>query len=248
MAPAVCTCRVGDCNPLLQHNRSLAQQLLVAAWERTSREPSLPVPYLVYKPPDRLDVMSSQRSLLVVGMFGARKTQAVHCGICEKPRSSRAIPPGCRQLRALLRKQILKNHSGETDVVLLDKLGHNSFRNMQTLMLDAIFCLQPAGDTISRASFFQSILSGCIPVVNREDAIFLGELPFSRHVPYKKMWVHVAEDFILSGGDVVDVLRKVPAAEVLAKQVRLHEWADVVNIRSQEGIRAVLHAVWEEHV
>ena len=48
---------------------------------------------------------------------------------------------------------------------------------------NSVFCVEPAGDTVLRASLYQDILFGCIPVIFRNDSAYLDMLAFSSTVP-----------------------------------------------------------------
>ena len=66
------------------------------------------------------------------------------------------------------------------------------------------FCLQPKGDSPTRKSFYDSIISGCIPVLF-SDGTYV-PYPFERHIDYASFVVTIDEWYILSGGDIVDKL------------------------------------------
>jgi hypothetical protein len=69
--------------------------------------------------------------------------------------------------------------------------AHGSIANsteQYSQMLEATFCLQPPGDTLTRKSIYESILSGCIPVVFRSDAAYVEQLAFPDVVPYEEMY------------------------------------------------------------
>ena len=63
--------------------------------------------------------------------------------------------------------------------------------------LNATFCLQPGGATLTRAALYQSIVYGCIPVVFRDDAAYLEQLAFPDLVPYREMWVSLDGEALL---------------------------------------------------
>ena len=74
-------------------------------------------------------------------------------------------------------------------------------------MGNATFCLQPGGQTLTRAAFYQSIVYGCIPVVFREDFHFTHTLAFSETIPYKELLVHIPETSVLAGEDFVKTIQ-----------------------------------------
>ena len=53
---------------------------------------------------------------------------------------------------------------------------HDDDVAIMTWLRHAVFCLQPAGDSNTRKSFYDAAISGCIPVIF--------QLPYTKHVPY----------------------------------------------------------------
>merc|ERR1712032_1165576 len=64
-------------------------------------------------------------------------------------------------------------------------------QNRYRLKLRTTFCVEPIGDCLTRKSFYESIMVGCIPVVPREDYLYLDQLPFSHTIPYRRLWVAI---------------------------------------------------------
>lgn len=102
-------------------------------------------------------------------------------------------------------------------------------------LLQADFCLQPRGDTATRRSTIDSIVSGCIPVLFHEDS---AEKQYMWHFPedYKTFSVFIPEGCIMNGACIVrDILKKITPAEVLRMREKLismipsviyrHPWA-----------------------
>ena len=58
-------------------------------------------------------------------------------------------------------------------------------------MRNSVFCLQPPGDTATRKSFFDSILSGCIPVIFEANWLNHVTYPFEDVLDYSKFTVTV---------------------------------------------------------
>ena len=58
-------------------------------------------------------------------------------------------------------------------------------------MRHSIFCLQPPGDTNSRKSFYDAIISGCIPVLFELPYLSHVTYPFERYIDYSKFTVTV---------------------------------------------------------
>ena len=84
-------------------------------------------------------------------------------------------------------------------------------------MLSSIFCLQPAGDSPTRKGFFESILLGCIPVIFRRGTY--STVWSGTGVDWDDIALVVEEEHLLeTEGDIVAILRNVPAAEVRRRQ------------------------------
>ena len=58
-------------------------------------------------------------------------------------------------------------------------------------MRHSVFCLQPPGDSNSRKSFYDSVVSGCIPVLFELSYVKHVTYPFERYVDYSKFTVTV---------------------------------------------------------
>ncbi|KAK1861746.1 hypothetical protein I4F81_004326 [Pyropia yezoensis] len=91
------------------------------------------------------------------------------------------------------------------------------------LMLSARYCLQPAGDGMSRRGLYDSLLCGCVPVVFRPSMVVL---PFEDVVPYADFTVTLPEADVLAGRvDVVAALAAIPDDEYERRLAALRVWA-----------------------
>ena len=72
----------------------------------------------------------------------------------------------------------------------------------------------PAGDTLTRKSFYEALLAGCIPVVFRSDGRYLEQLAFPDQIPYAEMWISLKGEHLTSGAlDVYTALKSIPHGE-----------------------------------
>lgn len=88
-------------------------------------------------------------------------------------------------------------------------------------LLQADFCLQPRGDTATRRSTIDSILSGCIPVFFHKDT---AETQYTWHLPpdLDSYSVFVPEECIMNGTcNVRDILKQINRARVLEMREKL---------------------------
>ena len=169
----------------------------------------------------------------------------LHCGACSASDAVSAsgkknqCTPGCANIRERLRMHIVNNYGNDTLVKNIaaeagatvdSPAGEGSLVAGQlAAMADATFCLQPGGQTLTRAAFYQSIVYGCIPVVFREDFHFTHTLAFSETIPYKELWVHIPETSVLAGEDFVKTLKAVPQATIAAKRKLMRKYAPVLD-------------------
>ena len=105
---------------------------------------------------------------------------------------------GCENKRRELIEMFAEANSPDIRVYTSKKYGWSQNRswaensqNRYRLKLRATFCIEPIGDCLTRKSFYESIMVGCIPVVPREDYLYLDQLPFSHTIPYRRLWVAV---------------------------------------------------------
>jgi len=169
----------------------------------------------------------------------------LHCGACSASDAVSAsgkknqCTPGCANIRERLRMHIVNNYGNDTlvknvaaeaDATVDSPAGEGSLVAGQlAAMADATFCLQPGGQTLTRAAFYQSIVYGCIPVVFREDFHFTHTLAFSETIPYKELWVHIPETSVLAGEDFVKTLKAVPQATIAAKRRLMRKYAPMLD-------------------
>ena len=206
-ACSVCSCyepkRDIDCNPVTA-NRSLDDKVVTLAWESPvpglhMSMPNVVVPYITTLHDILPWEVQEHRELLVTMTAGVRPTKCTYCGPCGR------FPPdldkdkwmsdddttcacGCNNRRRELRKMFadVKNSSG---IKIFEHLSNAVDR--YRVKLRATFCIEPTGDCMTRKSFYESIMLGCIPVVPREDSLYLDQLPFSHTIPYRRLWVAI---------------------------------------------------------
>lgn len=118
-------------------------------------------------------------------------------------------------IRGILSNQCL---NASTECSRLDCAKISCSHNPEPIyesLLQADFCLQPRGDTATRRSTIDSIISGCIPVLFHEDS---AEKQYMWHFPqdYNAFSVFIPEGCVMNGTcNVRDILKKIKPAEVL---------------------------------
>ncbi|XP_038076413.1 probable xyloglucan galactosyltransferase GT15 [Patiria miniata] len=104
-------------------------------------------------------------------------------------------------------------------------------RDMQLPVVDwmrhSVFCLQPPGDSLTRKSFYDAVMAGCIPVTFRPKKRSASvTYPFQDRLDYTRFTVNIPLDDVLSGAvRVVDRLRIIPESRIADMQRRLAEAA-----------------------
>ena len=86
-------------------------------------------------------------------------------------------------------------------------------------MTHSVFCIQPPGDSPTRKSFFDSIASGCIPVIFQ--APFSQIYPFTKTINYKKFTVFIPASRIERGESVLKTLKEIKPRTIQAMQAYL---------------------------
>ena len=80
----------------------------------------------------------------------------------------------------------------------------------------SMFCLQPAGDSPTRKSFYDAIMCGCIPVIfNYENKV---KYPFEDKIDYNKLTVKINASDVKNSLSVYNVLRKIDKEAIKVKQ------------------------------
>ena len=218
-----------ECNPV-SANRSLYGNVVTLAWESpvpglSTSLPNVVVPYISQFHDILPWRVKARREWFVMMAAGIRTHKCSYCGVCgrSRPRTpwffDKDLPCacGCNNRRRELWKlftgtkipDILPLHTG--------LLGNGSFQNRNLHKLKATFCIEPHGDTLTRKSFYESIMLGCIPVVFREDALYLGQLPYSHTIPYRKLWVAIPRGTPF-GPEIFAYLRAIKPSEIIRRR------------------------------
>ena len=89
---------------------------------------------------------------------------------------------------------------------------------MTTLFRRTIFCLAPTGDSLTRKSVFDSLLTGCIPVIFARATMTQYKWYFSDE-DINNVAVYIPrQEVIDKGANVIDILKGKSADEIKAKQ------------------------------
>jgi len=151
--------------------------------------------------------------------------------------------PGPCQLQAMQKVQAAVGFRPTARVVSNEAPTDNreSAARMAGEMLNATFCLTPAGDTCVTSRLYTAIAAGCIPVVICDG--LRGAFP--SRAQYGSYWIKLAErDWIRDPESALQRLLEMPADEVARRQqqLRLHR-ADVLY--DAEGSRVGAHVLEE---
>ncbi|XP_033626260.1 probable xyloglucan galactosyltransferase GT15 [Asterias rubens] len=104
-------------------------------------------------------------------------------------------------------------------------------KDMQLPIIDwmrhAVFCLQPPGESLTRKSFYDSVMAGCIPVTFKPKKRSASVVyPFQDSLDYSRFSMNIPLDEVLSGAvRVPDRLRIIPDSRITYMQRQLAEAA-----------------------
>ncbi|CAC5370466.1 MUR3 [Mytilus coruscus] len=105
--------------------------------------------------------------------------------------------------------------SKSSDMVLFytNECDAKAIKNTIPWMLKSVFCLQPPGDSPTRKSFYDAILSGCIPVILTED--HYNPYPFQRFFKYNNFSVLIPLKNVTSENqNIYTILRRIKKSEI----------------------------------
>ena len=93
-------------------------------------------------------------------------------------------------------------------------------------MRRAIFCLQPPGDSPTRKSFYDAVLSGCIPVLFRGKPLHTHvEYPFQDQLEYHQFTVTLDVSSVSTPNGIYEDLKTLTHSQIYSKQTALREAA-----------------------
>lgn len=256
----VCSCQDPPCNPFKNHRPELAKRIQVGAWEAPPPSdragPHVTMPYMSQLHGADWDVTET-RPILVLAIMGER-FRCAGCGLCHANNDCKTdanCTPGCANVRNTLMEQ-LQQSKDASDILLWSRATDSDPSNWDPIsyawdpskpriyarMLSSTFCLQPPGDTLSRKSFYESILTGCIPVVHRNDDDFIAQLPFSSTIPYLEIILYVPEKCALLGdcgegtnNTITGLIRQIPRKEITRRRVALKKWGRQLAFSTHNG-------------
>ncbi len=105
------------------------------------------------------------------------------------------------------------------------RTGFN-YTSIQQVAGQAWYCLQPPGDTPTRAAIFDCLMAGAIPVFF--DPLITELLPFGDKIPWKDI-ITILPD---SGTNPIEVLSRIPTETRLEQLRRLHDAQPILQYSS----------------
>ncbi|CAC5403449.1 MUR3 [Mytilus coruscus] len=101
-----------------------------------------------------------------------------------------------------------KNQSLPTEMVFFEvsQCDEETEKNLVLWMQRAVFCLQPPGDSPTRKSFYDSIMSGCIPVIFGNHSL---QYAFSKYFDFSKFTVSIPVDIAHTDKGVLNFLKDI---------------------------------------
>lgn len=83
--------------------------------------------------------------------------------------------------------------------------GHHMYDTMKW-MKNSVFCIEPPGDSPTRKSFYDAVISGCIPVIIPSQVEAHVKYPFEQILNYTDFTVTIDENELKAGKSVIDIL------------------------------------------
>ncbi|KAH7668934.1 Exostosin-like protein [Dioscorea alata] len=124
-----------------------------------------------------------------------------------------ARPDAVENIRSVLIKQCLNGRVGDCKFHDCASGGCADPEKVLTLFVESEFCMQPPGDSPTRKSVFDSLVSGCIPVLFDP---FTAYYQYPWHLPedHRKYSVFVDQEEVRNGKvNVIEVLKKISLEE-----------------------------------
>nr|XP_006821291.1 PREDICTED: uncharacterized protein LOC100375635 [Saccoglossus kowalevskii] len=165
--------------------------------------------YAHFTTEDAVPRFNVSRSILVLMCAGVRRTQSFRV-----------------KLRQDLQKE--ENATGRHRGVYFHtrECMEETSRKVIDFMQQSVFCLQPWGDSPTRKSFYDSVLSGCIPVRFLKDVIY----PFEDRINYDEFSLFVDKNELeTTNTSIVDYLAKVPKERIEKMQDKLRQVAHLLQ-------------------
>ena len=88
-------------------------------------------------------------------------------------------------------------------------------------MKNSVFCLQPDGDSPTRKSFYDSVVSGCIPVLFRYN--YKVRYPFEDRINYDKFTVTINDYEVKDAVSVYNILKNLDEETIYRKQQYIYK-------------------------
>ncbi|XP_076101024.1 uncharacterized protein LOC143070734 [Mytilus galloprovincialis] len=101
-----------------------------------------------------------------------------------------------------------KNKTLPTEMVFFEvaQCDEETERNLVLWMHRSVFCLQPPGDSPTRKSFYDSIMSGCIPVTFGNHSL---QYAFSKYFDFSKFSVSIPVDIASNDKGILNFLKDI---------------------------------------
>ncbi|CAG2219131.1 MUR3 [Mytilus edulis] len=142
-------------------------------------------------------------------------------------------------------------HVNRTNTMVLfytKECDYSISKSLFTWMQHSVFCLQPPGDSPSRKSFYDSIISGCIPVILTVD----GHNPyaFQEFLDYSTFTISIEVDKILEEGhNIYNLLQDVSTIQIQTMHEKIRKIAKYMQYsipshkreRENDALQLIFH-------
>ncbi|KAK3592971.1 hypothetical protein CHS0354_023193 [Potamilus streckersoni] len=107
-------------------------------------------------------------------------------------------------------------------------------------LTNSVFCLQPGGLTPSRKSVYDSIQSGCIPVLFKDSRPII--LAFPDKIPYKDFTVTIPEEHVVTNTtSVLSYLKAISRTRIVQMQLNMRRVQKFLQYSVMDGVVRTEH-------
>eukprot|EP00270_Netrium_digitus_P013728 TRINITY_DN4595_c0_g2_i5.p1 TRINITY_DN4595_c0_g2~~TRINITY_DN4595_c0_g2_i5.p1 ORF type:complete len:302 (-),score=48.94 TRINITY_DN4595_c0_g2_i5:159-1064(-) len=141
-----------------------------------------------------------------------------------------------------LRLRLQEVLTGEEGVQFHEgRFNRNAFGLGTEFFFTSKFCLVPAGDTPTSSRLFDSIVSGCIPIVVSDDI----ELPFEEFIDYTQFAIFVPQAFALKKGYLLSFLRQISKSKWRRRQNMMKKVAPAFKFSTSPDPSVAVEYMWK---
>ena len=154
-------------------------------------------------------LFSNPRNIFVFLAASVRRSNYFRAKILDQLQGHKTT----KSLSTYLKSKGLKRDSYIKAIWLITQecKGDHKYHTLD-YMKHSTFCLQPPGDSPTRKSFYDGLVSGCIPVLFEEENPV--KWPFMKYIPYENITVTLSPSLVYDDVSIIGELRKIPTEKI----------------------------------